>query len=66
MENFQMQIDFSVMEGICKMLELMDKSKIAKRYVWAISLLIIMCVMMWLTPDFLKALADFILTLKNA
>lgn len=39
-----MQIDFSVMEGICKMLELMDKSKIAKRYVWAISLLIIMCV----------------------
>ncbi len=25
-----MQIDFSVMEGICKMLELMDKSKIAK------------------------------------
>lgn len=38
-----MQIDFSVMEGICKMLELMDKSKIAKRYVWAISLLIIMC-----------------------
>lgn len=48
------------------MLELMDKSKIAKRYVWAISILIIMCVMMWLAPDFLKALADFILTLRKS
>lgn len=61
-----MQIDFNLIDGVCKMLEIMDKSVIAKRFMWAVLIFTFIVGMTWLSPDFLKALADFILTLKNS
>lgn len=66
MENFQMQIDFNLMEGICKMLEVIDKSDKARKFAYVVLFLGFILGTYWLAPNFLKAVADFILTMKNS
>ncbi len=60
-----MQIDFNVMEGICKMLEIIEKAPKARTFAYIALFLGFILGTYWLAPTFLKALADFILTLKN-
>ncbi|MGC7561328.1 hypothetical protein [Pasteurella sp. PK-2025] len=48
------------------MLEIIDKSDKARKFAYFVLFLGFVLGTYWLSPDFLKALADFILTLKNS
>lgn len=61
-----MQIDFNLIDGVCKMLEVIDKSDKARKFAYMFLCLTFIAGMTWLSPDFLKALAHFILTMKNS
>lgn len=51
---------------IGKMLEIIAKYPIAERFAYVFTILFFISAVLWLSPDFLKALADFILTMKNS
>lgn len=61
-----MQIDFNLIEGICKMLEVIDKSDKARTFAYVVLILGFIFAMSWLTPNLLAAIAEFILTLRNS
>ncbi|MDG6449294.1 hypothetical protein Q7469_12415 [Glaesserella parasuis] len=48
------------------MLEVIDKSDKARKFAYVVLFLGFILGTYWLAPNFLKAVADFILTLKNA
>ena len=54
-----------LIKGICKMLEVIDKSKKARQFAYTFLILAFIFGMGWIMPDFLKDLSYFILTLKN-
>ncbi|HHF5418380.1 hypothetical protein MY563_09435 [Haemophilus influenzae] len=47
------------------MLEIIDKSKTARNFIWAVLVLSFICVILWLSPDFLDALGKFLLIQKG-
>ena len=53
-------IDFKLLDGVCKMLEMMEKSKTAKHFMWAGLILTFICAVLWLSPNFLEALGKFL------
>lgn len=61
-----MQIDFNLIEGICKMLEVIDRSNKARTFAYLFLIFVFIIALLWVSPNFLKALSDFILTLKNS
>lgn len=60
-----MQINFNVINGVCKMLEVIEKSDKARKFAYFVLVLGFIFAMSWLAPDLLKAIADFILTIKQ-
>lgn len=58
-------IDFKLLDGVCKMLEIIDKSKTARHFIWAVLVFSFICVILWLSPDFLDALGKFLLIQKG-
>ncbi|OOF80253.1 Uncharacterised protein [Rodentibacter pneumotropicus] len=60
-----MQIDFNLMEGICKMLEVIDRSHKARTFAYLFLIFVFIIALLWVSPNFLKALSDFILTLRQ-
>lgn len=60
-----MQIDFNVMNGVCKMLEVIDRSDKARKFAYFALILAFVFAMSWIAPNLLKAIADFILTIKQ-
>lgn len=55
MENLQMQIDFNLMEGICKMLEVISKEPIARRFAYTVIICLFIAVIWWKLPDVIMA-----------
>ena len=53
-------IDFKLRDVVCKMLEMMEKSKTAKHFMWAVLILTFICAVLWLSPNFLEALGKFL------
>jgi hypothetical protein len=53
-------IDFKLLDGVCKMLEMMEKSKTAKHFMWAVLVFTFICAVLWLSPNFLEALGKFL------
>ncbi len=53
-----MQIDFNIMKEFCKMLELMDKSKTIKHFMWATLFTIAVILLVYLSPELIRALIE--------
>lgn len=60
-----MQFNFNAIEGICKMLEIIDKSNHARHFAYLCVILGFLATLCWLAPDLLKAVAEFILALRT-
>lgn len=50
-----MQIDFNLMEGICKMLEVISKEPIARRFAYTVIICLFIAVIWWKLPDVIMA-----------
>ncbi|KGQ49346.1 hypothetical protein JL04_05550 [Gallibacterium anatis] len=54
-----------VAEGICKMLEMIDKSDKARKFAYVVLILFFIFSMAWISPNLLKAISELLLTLKT-